>query len=105
MARRHGSGSAQDREPEGGAADRQRLDKWLVYARFAKTRTISSELIENGRVRVNGARVTSPARGLAVGDVLTLALPHAVRVIRVTGVAERRGSFPDAQTLYEDVSG
>ena len=104
MARRHGSGSSSDdREPDGGA-ERQRLDKWLVYARFAKTRTVSSELVENGRVRINGARVTNPARALVVGDVLTLALPHATRVVRVLAVADRRGSFPDAQTLYTEVS-
>jgi ribosome-associated heat shock protein Hsp15 len=105
VARRNGSDrSSDDRGPE-SAAERQRLDKWLVYARFAKTRTVASELIEGGRIRLNGGRITNPARGLAIGDILTMALPHATRVVRVLAVAERRGSFPDAQALYEDVAG
>ena len=87
-----------------GGAERQRLDKWLVYARFARTRSVASELIEAGRIRVNGTRVTRPDRALCAGDVLTMALPHATKVVRVLSVAERRGSFPEAQTLYEDLA-
>ncbi|WP_460451974.1 RNA-binding S4 domain-containing protein [Alsobacter sp. SYSU BS001988] len=104
MARRNGSDKGSDDRGPDNAADRQRLDKWLVYARFAKTRTVASDLIESGRIRLNGGRITNPARGLAIGDVLTMALPHATRVVRVLAVAERRGSFPDAQALYEDVA-
>ena len=100
MSRRRGP----DDEDEADAAGPQRLDKWLVYARFAKTRTVASELVERGRVRINGVRVTNPARPVGPGDVLTLALPHATRVVRVLGAAERRGSFSDAQALYDDVT-
>jgi ribosome-associated heat shock protein Hsp15 len=84
--------------------ERQRLDKWLVYARFAKTRSVATSLIEDGRVRLNGARITQPTRQVGGGDVLTLALPHATKVVRVLGAAERRGSFATAQMLYEDLS-
>ena len=99
------AGRRDPRQDEDGTADaRQRLDKWLVYARFAKTRSVASDLVENGRVRVNGARVTNPARPVAPGDVLTLALPRDTRVVRVLGAADRRGSFSVAQALYEDVS-
>jgi ribosome-associated heat shock protein Hsp15 len=90
-------------ESEAGGDAPQRLDKWLVYARFARTRTAATELVERGRVRLNGARMTNPARPVGPGDVLTLALPHATRVVRVLGAAERRGSFTDAQALYDDV--
>lgn len=86
-------------------AERQRLDKWLVYARFAKTRSVAAELIEAGRVRLNGERQKNAARQIGPGDVLTLALPHATRVVRVISAADRRGSFPEAQLLYEDVAG
>ena len=85
------------------AQARQRIDKWLVYARFAKTRTVASALVEAGRVRINGTRATNPARPVNPGDVLTLALPHATRVVRVLGAAERRGSYDVAQELYEDL--
>ena len=91
-----------DDEAQDGA-ERQRLDKWLVYARFARTRTLATELVEGGRIRVNGQRVTNTSRQVGPGDVLTMALPHATRVVRILGAAERRGSFPDARQLYEDV--
>ena len=98
---------ARHREPRDADAqdgdERQRLDKWLVYARFARTRTLATELVEGGRIRVNGQRVTNTTRQVGPGDVLTMALPHATRVVRILGAAERRGSFPDAQQLYEDV--
>ena len=57
-------GSTSGRPAEAGrVAERQSLDKWLVYARFAKTRSVASELIENGRIRLNGDRITNPTRG------------------------------------------
>ncbi|WP_293867238.1 RNA-binding S4 domain-containing protein [uncultured Alsobacter sp.] len=98
---------ARQREPRDedapDPAERQRLDKWLVYARFARTRSMATDLVEGGRVRVNGQRVTNTSRLVGPGDVLTMALPHATKVVRILGAAERRGSFPDAQQLYEDL--
>ena len=80
--------------------DRQRLDKWLVYSRFVKTRELAQRLVERGRVRVNGARMQKPDRPVLVDDVLTLVLPHGTFVVRVTSVAERRVSPRDVQDLY-----
>jgi ribosome-associated heat shock protein Hsp15 len=82
----------------------QRLDKWLVYARFVKHRSLASELIEQGRVRLNKLRVSKCSHVVKPDDVLTLALGGTVRVIRVLGEAERRGSAVVANTLYEDLS-
>lgn len=79
---------------------RQRLDKWLWFARFARTRPAAVRLIEDGHVRVEGRRIENPAHGLKCGDVLTLALPHATVVVRVLSFAERRGSFEVARLLY-----
>ena len=36
-----------------------RLDKWLWAARFFKTRTLSQDNIELGRIRMNGVRPVS----------------------------------------------
>jgi ribosome-associated heat shock protein Hsp15 len=81
----------------------QRLDKWLVFARFARTRSLAQTLVEEGHVRLDGKRVTDYARKLRPGDVLTLALPHATKVVRVRACAEKRGSFAVARELYEDI--
>lgn len=82
------------------ALDRQRLDKFLVYARFVKTRGVALDLVSAGRVRINGEKPGRPDRSLFIGDVLTLALPHATLVVRVIAFAERRGSPAEAQKLY-----
>ncbi|MGP9822666.1 RNA-binding S4 domain-containing protein [Salinarimonas sp. NSM] len=81
--------------------DRQRLDKWLWYARFARTRTLAARLVESGHVRVNGQRQTNPAKAIAVGDVLTVAAPHVTTAVRVLDLGERRASASEAQALYE----
>jgi ribosome-associated heat shock protein Hsp15 len=81
--------------------DRQRLDKWLWFARFAKTRTAAMRLIEDGHVRVEGRRIGNPAQALKLGDVLTLALPHATIVVRLLLLGERRGPYEEARLLYE----
>ncbi len=85
--------------------DRQRLDKWLWFARFAKTRATAQRLIEDGHVRVGGRRIETASHGLKVGDVLTLALPHATLVVRLTALGQRRGPADEARTLYEILSG
>ncbi|MGL4637415.1 MAG: RNA-binding S4 domain-containing protein [Beijerinckiaceae bacterium] len=80
-----------------------RIDKWLWFARFVKTRVIAQELATSGHVRINGQRVTSASRQVRLGDVLTIALPSRVRVVKVLDVAERRGPASDAVVLYEEV--
>lgn len=85
--------------------DRQRLDKWLWFARFARTRPAAVRLVEEGHVRIASKRVENSALGVKPGDVLTLALPHATLVVRIVGFAERRGSYEQAQTLYEVLRG
>ncbi len=85
--------------------DRQRLDKWLWFARFARNRPAAVRLVEDGHVRIEGRRCDNPAQGIRVGAVLTLALPHATVVVWVRAVGERRGSFTVAQQLYERLDG
>ncbi len=83
--------------------DRQRLDKWIWFARFARTRSAAQELVEAGRVRIGGRRVTSPSHAVKLGDVLTVAAPHQTVVIKVTGLGERRGDADSVAHLYDPV--
>ncbi|HVL72095.1 MAG TPA: RNA-binding S4 domain-containing protein [Beijerinckiaceae bacterium] len=83
--------------------DRQRLDKWLFFARFAKSRTLAARLVAEGHVRVNGGRVENAAKGVAVGDVLTIAAPRTTCVVRVEGLGARRGPAPEARLLYSEL--
>lgn len=84
--------------------DRRRLDKWLWFARFAKTRTLAAKLVTSGFVRFNGQRVDNPAKAVAIGDVVTLALSQSTIVIRVEALGERRGPAPEARLLYTDLT-
>jgi ribosome-associated heat shock protein Hsp15 len=80
-----------------------RLDKWLWFARVVKTRAIAQELASSGHVRINGQRAESAAKAIRIGDVLTIALPSRVRVLKVLDVAERRGTASNAITLYQEL--
>jgi ribosome-associated heat shock protein Hsp15 len=84
--------------------DRQRIDKWLWHARMVRTRSAAASLTEAGFVRLNGKRVTAPGHLVRVGDVVTLALDRAVKVVKVEGFCERRGSALSARALYRDLT-
>ncbi|HEY4164520.1 MAG TPA: RNA-binding S4 domain-containing protein [Dongiaceae bacterium] len=84
-------------------SDTLRLDKWLWYARFARTRTTAAKLITEARFRVNGQTTDKSHHGVRVSDVLTFPLGRHVRVIKVLALAERRGPAPEARLLYEDL--
>lgn len=94
------------REPDDvpAPAGSQRLDKWLWFARFVKTRTAASELVGRGKVRLNRVRVEKPAQAVRPGDVLTITLNRRVWLVRVLGIAERRGPSAAAQSLYEQLT-
>ena len=80
-----------------------RLDKWLWYARFFKTRSLATALCQAGKVRVDGAAVTKAHHIVRPGQVLTFVQGNHVRVIKVVALASRRGPAPEAQALYEDL--
>ena len=82
----------------------QRIDKWLWFARFLKTRAAAAALVSDGRVRLNGEPCAKPARAIGPGDTLTFPQGRRVRVIRVLAVGARRGPAPEAQALYDDLT-
>jgi ribosome-associated heat shock protein Hsp15 len=82
---------------------RQRIDRWLWHARLVRTRGAAAALAGSGFVRVNGARIDAPGRMVRAGDVITVALDRRVRVVKVMGFVERRGSAGSAVGLYQDL--
>jgi ribosome-associated heat shock protein Hsp15 len=84
--------------------DRQRIDKWLWHARVVRTRSAAAALATGGHVRLNGERVDAASRMVRRGDVVTIALDRIVRIIKVSGFDERRGSPQAAAVLYEDMT-
>ena len=84
--------------------DWQRLDKWLWCARFMKARSDCAGLVNEGAVRINRQPTDKAHARLRIGDVLTVAIRGDVRVMRVLGLAERRGPASEARDLYEDIA-
>jgi ribosome-associated heat shock protein Hsp15 len=81
----------------------QRLDKWLWYARFFKSRSLATRVCAKGGIRVNGQRVGKAHHGLKVGDVLTFPKARQIRVVRVVDLGARRGPAAEARGLYDDL--
>jgi ribosome-associated heat shock protein Hsp15 len=84
--------------------DRQRIDKWLWHARVVRARTSAAELANEGHVRLNGLKIGAASQPVKSGDVITVALDRRVRILKVRGFAERRGSAEAAQALFEDLT-
>ncbi|MGF1454894.1 MAG: RNA-binding S4 domain-containing protein [Alphaproteobacteria bacterium] len=87
----------------------QRLDKWLWYARFFKTRSLAARVVTDGKVRLGVGdarpeRVTKAAQTVRVGDVLTFPQGTRVRVVRIRAAGTRRGPAEEAAMLYEDLA-
>ena len=80
-------------------SDDHRLDKWLWYARFYKTRSLATAAINGGKVHLNAERV-KPARRVRIGDRLSLSLQGVVAEFEIKGLPERRGPASEAQTHY-----
>ncbi len=82
---------------------RVRLDKWLWAARFYKTRSLSSDEIDKGRVTVNG-QVAKPSRDVKPGDVLELRSGPVVRTVVVRALSGVRGPAPVAALLFDETA-
>lgn len=85
-------------------AETQRIDKWLWYARFYKSRSLCAKQVSEGKIYVNDVKISKPAHGLVLGDVLSFVKADRARVIEVLDLGSRRGSAPEAQLLYADHS-
>ena len=80
----------------------RRLDLWLWYARFARTRSIAARLCTEGAVSVNGA-LAGKAHKLRVGDTLSVPSGRVRHELAVRALGERRGPAAEARLLYDEL--
>jgi len=81
------------------SADSLRIDRWLFYCRFFKTRSLATAAVVGGHVRINGER-TTPGSRVKCGDRIDLIrerLPYSLEVI---GIPNRRGPAAEARRCY-----
>jgi ribosome-associated heat shock protein Hsp15 len=79
-----------------------RLDQWLWFARFVKSRSLAARLCAAGAVTINGSTVTKANQAVRIGD--TIAVPQGgwQRTVRVVALGNRRGPATEARQLYEE---
>ncbi|KQQ47566.1 RNA-binding protein S4 [Duganella sp. Leaf126] len=82
-------------------SDTVRLDKWLWAARFFKTRTLATDAIDSGKVKVNGDKV-KPARTVHIGDLLDIDNGSDRWEVDVMNLSDVRAAAPIARNLYEE---
>ena len=82
----------------------RRLDQWLWFARFVKTRSLAARLCTAGVVSVNGAVVRKANPTVRVGDGVVVPQGAFRRTVRVLALGARRGPATEARELYEETA-
>ena len=80
-----------------------RIDQFLCFARFAKTRSVAQALVGAGHIRLDGRAIHKSSAQVRVGSVLGLPLGDHIRVVRVEALPDRRGPALDARSCYTDL--
>jgi ribosome-associated heat shock protein Hsp15 len=82
-------------------ADALRIDRWLFFARFYKTRSLASAAVAGGHVKINGERATPGAR-VKCGDTIDLLRERVPYRLNVEAIPARRGPASEAQACYQE---
>ena len=89
---------------DAGNGATMRLDRFLWFARLAKTRDVAQALATIGRLRIDGRPVDRAHVAVRVGNILTFAQGTRVRVVRIEALPSRRGPAPEAQACYQELT-
>ena len=86
-------------DPEIGRSSGLRLDRWLLYTRFFKSRSLAARAVAGGHVKRNGERA-DPGDRVRIGDGLEIVKGHERFVIEVMALPVRRGPATEARACY-----
>ena len=78
-----------------------RLDRWLWFTRFYKTRSAASAAVQGGHIRLNGERARTSAN-VGIGDQIRLVRNQLTHELTVEDIPVRRGPAPEAQACYSE---
>lgn len=79
-----------------------RLDKFLWFARLARTRSAAARLCAEGRVAIAENVALKPHQPVRIGDWITVEQGRWRRRLRVTALGDRRGGAAEAHQLYDE---
>ena len=88
--------------PVDGGVPTLRLDKFLWFARLARTRSAAARLCVDGRVAIAGITAFKPHQPVRIGDWITVEQGRRRRRLHVTALGDRRGGATDARRLYDE---
>lgn len=80
-----------------------RIDRLLVYLRFARTRSKACAMIDAGHMRLNTSRVARHSEPIQPGDVLTFMVGNDVRIVEIVSLPDRRGPPGMARSHYREL--
>ena len=83
--------------------EKLRLDKYLWAIRAFKTRSISTEACKAGRIKMTGQNL-KPSHIVKIGEEYTVQRGPDKKIIKVTGLLERRVDAKTAITFYQDLT-
>ena len=83
------------------ASGTMRVDKWLWFARFAKSRSLAARLCAAGAIVVSGRATVKPNQSVRIGDTVTVPQGRLIHTVRIVALGTRRGPAPEARQLYE----
>jgi ribosome-associated heat shock protein Hsp15 len=82
-------------------SDSLRIDRWLFFCRFFKTRSKATAAVTGGHVKLNGERA-APGVRVQVGDRIELVRDRLPFSMEVTVIPSRRGPATEAQACYSE---
>ena len=85
-------------------APSRRLDQWLWFARFVKTRSLAARLCMARAIAVNGVAIRKANHTVHVGDTVAVPQGALCRTVRVLALGLRRGPAAEARLLYEEIA-
>jgi ribosome-associated heat shock protein Hsp15 len=83
------------------SAATMRVDKWLWFARLAKSRSLAARLCAAGVVEVSGRVAAKPNHAVRIGDVVIVPQGRLIHTVRILALGTRRGPAPEARRLFE----
>ncbi|HVF15977.1 MAG TPA: S4 domain-containing protein [Steroidobacteraceae bacterium] len=91
----------QDDDESSSETQSLRVDRWLWFARFFKSRSQATAAVAGGLVHVNDERI-KPSRSIQINDRLTITRDETRFVVIVKSLPNRRGPATEAREAYEE---
>jgi ribosome-associated heat shock protein Hsp15 len=84
-------------------ASKIRIDKWLWAVRIFKTRAISTDACNSGKVKIEGKSI-KPSRAVKLNDTISVQKGIIKFIYEVTGLIEKRVSAKIASENVKDLT-